>query len=90
MNMAKKRPNIIPIIEDARHPQKYRMLVPMVDVIFAGVFHPPARRSADAHRPWHCPRTRAQQDLPRAQSEGMGLTVWRISRCVVAVGQWRR
>lgn len=36
MNMAKKRPNVIPIIEDARHPQKYRMLVPMVDVIFAG------------------------------------------------------
>ena len=36
MNMAKKRPNIIPIIEDARHPQKYRMLVPMVDVVFAG------------------------------------------------------
>ena len=36
VNMAKKRPNIIPIIEDARHPQKYRMLVPMVDVIFAG------------------------------------------------------
>ena len=34
--MAKKRPNIIPIIEDARHPQKYRMLVPMVDVVFAG------------------------------------------------------
>ena len=38
MNMAKKRPNIIPIIEDARHPQKYRMLVPMVDVVFAGAF----------------------------------------------------
>lgn len=36
VNMAKKRPNIIPIIEDARHPQKYRMLVPMVDVVFAG------------------------------------------------------
>lgn len=36
VNMAKKRPNVIPIIEDARHPQKYRMLVPMVDVIFAG------------------------------------------------------
>jgi fibrillarin-like rRNA methylase len=34
--MAKKRPNVIPIIEDARHPQKYRMLVPMVDVVFAG------------------------------------------------------
>lgn len=28
--MAKQRPNIVPIIEDARHPQKYRMLVPMV------------------------------------------------------------
>lgn len=32
VNMAKKRPNVIPIIEDARHPQKYRMLVPMVSV----------------------------------------------------------
>jgi rRNA 2'-O-methyltransferase fibrillarin len=32
VNMAKQRPNVIPIIEDARHPQKYRMLVPMVDV----------------------------------------------------------
>lgn len=40
MNMAKKRPNIVPIIEDARHPQKYRMLVPMVDVIFADVAQP--------------------------------------------------
>jgi hypothetical protein len=37
VNMAKQRPNVIPIIEDARHPQKYRMLVPMVDVIFADV-----------------------------------------------------
>lgn len=27
LNVAKKRPNIIPIVEDARHPQKYRMLV---------------------------------------------------------------
>ncbi len=27
VNMAKQRPNVIPIIEDARHPQKYRMLV---------------------------------------------------------------
>lgn len=40
VNMAKKRPNIVPIIEDARHPQKYRMLVPMVDVIFADVAQP--------------------------------------------------
>lgn len=35
--MAKKRPNVVPIIEDARRPEKYRMLVPMVDVIFADV-----------------------------------------------------
>lgn len=27
INVAKKRPNIVPIIEDARHPQKYRMIV---------------------------------------------------------------
>lgn len=25
--MAKKRTNIIPVIEDARHPHKYRMLI---------------------------------------------------------------
>lgn len=44
VNMAKKRPNIVPIIEDARHPQKYRMLVPMVDVIFADVAQPDQAR----------------------------------------------
>jgi hypothetical protein len=27
LNVAKKRTNIVPIIEDARHPHKYRMLV---------------------------------------------------------------
>jgi len=27
INMAKKRTNIIPIVEDARYPLKYRMLV---------------------------------------------------------------
>ncbi len=42
--MAKKRSNVIPIIEDARHPQKYRMLVPMVDVIFADVAQPDQAR----------------------------------------------
>lgn len=40
LNVAKKRTNIIPIIEDARHPLKYRMLVGMVDVIFADVAQP--------------------------------------------------
>jgi len=44
INVAKKRTNVIPIIEDARHPAKYRMLVPMVDVIFADVAQPDQAR----------------------------------------------
>jgi rRNA 2'-O-methyltransferase fibrillarin len=44
INVAKKRTNIIPIIEDARHPHKYRMLVGMVDVIFADVAQPDQAR----------------------------------------------
>ena len=44
INVAKKRTNIIPIIEDARHPHKYRMLVAMVDVIFADVAQPDQAR----------------------------------------------
>lgn len=37
VNMAKKRTNIVPIIADARKPLEYRMLVGMVDVVFADV-----------------------------------------------------
>jgi rRNA 2'-O-methyltransferase fibrillarin len=44
VNMAKKRTNVIPIIEDARHPQKYRMLVGMCDTIFADVAQPDQAR----------------------------------------------
>lgn len=44
INVAKKRTNIIPIIEDARYPQKYRMLVGMVDVLFADVAQPDQAR----------------------------------------------
>jgi len=44
VNMAKKRTNVIPIIEDARHPQRYRMLVGMVDTIFADVAQPDQAR----------------------------------------------
>ncbi|KAI8140240.1 Fibrillarin-domain-containing protein [Fennellomyces sp. T-0311] len=44
INMSKKRTNVVPIIEDARQPQKYRMLVPMVDVIFADVAQPDQAR----------------------------------------------
>lgn len=44
INVAKKRTNIIPIVEDARHPHKYRMLVGMVDTIFADVAQPDQAR----------------------------------------------
>ena len=44
VNMSKKRPNIIPIIEDARKPTKYRMLVSMVDCIFSDVAQPDQSR----------------------------------------------
>lgn len=44
INLAKKRPNIIPIVEDARHPTKYRMLVCMVDTIFSDVAQPDQAR----------------------------------------------
>merc|ERR1719209_2410963 len=44
LNVAKKRTNVVPIIEDARHPYKYRMLVPMVDCVFADVAQPDQAR----------------------------------------------
>jgi rRNA 2'-O-methyltransferase fibrillarin len=44
INMAKTRPNVVPIIEDARHPLKYRMLVGMVDTVFADVAQPDQAR----------------------------------------------
>ena len=44
INMATRRTNVIPIVEDARHPLKYRMLLPMVDVIFADVAQPDQAR----------------------------------------------
>jgi rRNA 2'-O-methyltransferase fibrillarin len=44
INCAKRRTNIIPIVEDARKPQKYRMLIGMVDTIFADVAQPDQAR----------------------------------------------
>ncbi|KAI0834167.1 Fibrillarin [Hypoxylon sp. FL0890] len=44
VNMAQNRTNVIPIVEDARQPMKYRMLVPMVDCIFADVAQPDQAR----------------------------------------------
>jgi rRNA 2'-O-methyltransferase fibrillarin len=51
LEVAKKRTNVIPIIEDARKPKKYRMLVPMVDVLFADVAQPDQARilAVNAH-----------------------------------------
>lgn len=43
-NMAKRRPNIVPIVEDARQPQRYRMLIGMVDCIFSDVAQPDQSR----------------------------------------------
>ncbi|CDJ64807.1 fibrillarin, putative [Eimeria necatrix] len=43
-DLAKKRNNIIPILEDARQPLKYRMLVDSVDVLFADVAQPDQAR----------------------------------------------
>jgi len=44
LSLAKKRANIIPIIEDARHPFKYRMFLSMVDLIFSDVAQPDQAR----------------------------------------------
>jgi len=38
--MAQRRSNVVPIIEDARMPNKYRMLVQMVDGLFSDVAQP--------------------------------------------------
>eukprot|EP00069_Balaena_mysticetus_P007193 bmy_18997T0 len=40
INLAKKRTNIIPVIEDAQHSHKYHKLIAMVDVIFADMAQP--------------------------------------------------
>jgi len=44
IDVAKRRNNIIPIVEDARHPYKYRMVVGMVDTIFSDVAQPDQAR----------------------------------------------
>ncbi|KAG8746541.1 Small subunit processome complex component [Ceratobasidium sp. 414] len=44
INMAKKRTNVIPIVEDARYPNKYRMLLSLVDVVFSDVAQPDQAR----------------------------------------------
>ena len=60
VNMAKKRPNVVPIIEDARHPMKYRMLVPMVDVVFADVAQPDQARIVALNAQYFLKQVRSQ------------------------------
>ncbi|XP_015930196.3 rRNA 2'-O-methyltransferase fibrillarin [Parasteatoda tepidariorum] len=52
LSVAQKRSNIVPIIEDARLPLRYRMLVGMVDVIFSDVAQPDQARilALNAHQ----------------------------------------
>ena len=44
VNMSKKRTNVVPIVGDARKPWEYRILVSMVDVVFADVAQPDQAR----------------------------------------------
>ncbi|GJN67270.1 rRNA methyltransferase NOP1 [Purpureocillium lilacinum] len=50
--MASKRTNVVPIVEDARQPARYRMIVPMVDVIFADVAQPDQARIVAMNANW--------------------------------------
>lgn len=40
LDVSKKRINVVPIVEDARHPHKYSMICGIVDTIFADVAQP--------------------------------------------------
>ena len=37
MNVCEKRKNIIPILEDANHPDRYSILVPIVDIVYQDI-----------------------------------------------------
>lgn len=52
ISMASKRTNVVPIVEDARQPARYRMIVPMVDVIFADVAQPDQARIVAMNANW--------------------------------------
>lgn len=44
INMAKKRTNIVPLINDARRPWEYRFFMEMCDMVFADVAQPDQAR----------------------------------------------
>ncbi|KEY65931.1 hypothetical protein S40285_05273 [Stachybotrys chlorohalonatus IBT 40285] len=56
VTMASKRPNVIPIVEDARQPARYRLSVPIVDVIFADVAQPDQARIVAMNANWFLKR----------------------------------
>merc|ERR1712118_640926 len=37
INLTQKRANVIPVIENARFPERFRMLISMVDVIYSDI-----------------------------------------------------
>ena len=49
VHMAKRRMNVVPIVEDARYPLKYRLMIGcgLVDVVFADVAQPDQARIVD-------------------------------------------
>lgn len=52
LTVARRRSNIVPIVEDARHPHKYRMLVSMCDVVFSDVAQPDQSRICALNAQW--------------------------------------
>lgn len=56
INVAKKRTNIIPVIEDARHPHKYRMLIGKMDVktLHMCKYYPKFDWVGHPSRKWQC------------------------------------
>jgi len=37
LNVSDRRPNIVPLLEDANHPERYRLFVPPVDVLYQDI-----------------------------------------------------
>ncbi|CAN1798035.1 rRNA 2'-O-methyltransferase fibrillarin 1 [Linum perenne] len=68
VNMAKKRTNVIPIIEDARHQTNYRMFVGLVDVIFSDVTQPDLARTLALNAVGSIPTLLPYSSLPRSSS----------------------
>jgi rRNA 2'-O-methyltransferase fibrillarin len=76
LSITKKRPNIVPIVEDARFPERFRMLVGMVDVIYCDLAQPDQaqimRKNADfflKNGGHFITSVKASHQVPRTTSE---------------------